>query len=167
MRKVGRPTVVIATAFAVVLVAGAALVFGQTTPAALSWTALRNATYPTSVDPRGVILKDGLFEREAAPGSASKVIVRLADVAAFGTLDADATIDAAVVLTSSGGGSGTFVEVAAVRNASGIAQPVASVLLGDRVLVREVRVEDHQIVVRLRARDATDPFTQLTHEITR
>src|SRR5438045_1180874 len=133
----------------------------------LTWQALLNATYATSVTPRGAALHDGTFEAEAAPGSASKVIVRLADIAAFGDLDGDLAPDAAVVLVSSGGGSGTFVELAAVRNEHGAAHPAATVLLGDRILVREVRVEGRRILVRLRVRGATDPFSLRTREISR
>ena len=133
----------------------------------LTWQSLLNATYATSVTPRGAALHDGTFEAEAAPGSASKVIVRLADIAAFGDLDGNLAPDAAAVLVSSGGGSGTFVELAAVRNEHGAARPVATVLLGDRVLVREVRIEGRRILVRLRVRGATDPFSLRTREISR
>ncbi|HEY6958938.1 MAG TPA: serine hydrolase [Candidatus Limnocylindria bacterium] len=136
-------------------------------PNALSWQALRNATYPASLNARGVQLRDGIFDQPAAPGSASRIIVRLADLAAFGNLDADDQIDAAVILVSSGGGTGTFVDVAAVLNDAGTARPVANALLGDRVLVREVGIENGTIVVRLRVRGATDPFTLRTTEITR
>ena len=38
--------------------------------------------------------------------------------------------------------SGSFVELGAVVNEAGAAHPVATTLLGDRVLVREVRVND-------------------------
>src|SRR5207302_455914 len=79
----------------------------------LTWQSLLNATYATSVTPRGAALHDGTFEAEAAPGSASKVIVRLADIAAFGDLDGNLAPDTAVVLVSSGGGSGTFVDIVA------------------------------------------------------
>jgi len=133
----------------------------------LTWQALLNATYATSVTPRGAALHDGMFEAEAAPGSASKVIVRLADIAAFGDLDGNLAPDATVVLVSSGGGSGTFVELAAVRNEHGAAHPVPTVLLGDRILVREVRIEGRRILVRLRVRGATDPFSLRTREISR
>src|SRR5438477_3460475 len=133
----------------------------------LTWQSLLNATYATSVTPRGAALHDGTFEAEAAPGSASKVIVRLADLAAFGDLDGNLAPDAAVVLVSSGGGSGTFVELAAVRNDRGTAHPVATVLLGDRILLREVRIESRRVLVRLRVRGATDPFSLRTREITR
>lgn len=37
-------------------------------PPALAWSALRNATYPTSLALRTVTLRDGAFEVEAAPG---------------------------------------------------------------------------------------------------
>src|SRR5256885_668211 len=133
----------------------------------LTWQSLLNATYATSVTPRGAALHDGTFEAEAAPGSASKVIVRLADIAAFGDLDGNLAPDAAVVLVSSGGGSGTFVELAAVRNEHGTAHPVSTVLLGDRILVREVRIGGRRILVRLRVRGATDPFSLRTREISR
>ena len=133
----------------------------------LTWQSLLNATYATSVTPRGAALHDGTFEAEAAPGSASKVIVRLADIAAFGDLDGNLAPDAAVVLVSSGGGSGTFVELAAVRNEHGAANPLPTVLLGDRILVREVRIESRRILVRLRVRGATDPFSLRTLEISR
>ena len=133
----------------------------------LAWQSLLNATYTTSVTPRGAALRNGTFEAEAAPGSASKITVRLADIGAFGDLDGNLAPDAAVVLVSSGGGSGTFVELAAVRNDRGAAQPLATVLLGDRILVREVRIEGRRILVRMRARGATDPFSLRTREISR
>src|SRR6266571_4399232 len=154
-----------ATAALVALAVGGWLVWIESKQ--LTWQALLNATYATSVTPRGAALHDGTLEAEAAPGSASKVIVRLADIAAFGDLDGNLAPDAAVVLVSSGGGSGTFVELAAVRNESGAAHPVATVLLGDRILVREVRIEGRRILVRLRARGATDPFSLRTREISR
>lgn len=136
-------------------------------PQALSWSALRGATYPTSLSLRTVTLRDGVFEAEAAPGSAARITVRLVDMAAFGDVDGDDRPDAAVVLVTGAGGSGTFVDVVAVRNDAGIARPVARAQIGDRILVREVRIEDRLIVVRMRTRQATDPLTRLTAETTR
>lgn len=158
----------IAVVLAVIVVVGiAAFALSRTGPAALAWPTLRNATYQTSLVPRGAALRDGIYDVEAAPGSASRVIVRLADTGAFGDLDGDGGLDAAVILVSSGGGSGTFVELAAVRNDAGAPHPSRAALLGDRVLIREVRIDARRIVVRMRARGATDPQTLLTREITR
>jgi hypothetical protein len=157
-----------ALAVAVVIVVAAAAVLAlRTQRPVLTWQALRDSTYPVSLVPRGAPLRDGLYEVEAAPGSATRIVVRLADVGAFGDLDGDADPDAAVVLSSSGGGSGTFIEIAAVRNENGLARPAATTMLGDRVLVREVRIESSQIFVRMRVRGATDPLTLLTREIAR
>ncbi|HTJ61322.1 MAG TPA: serine hydrolase [Candidatus Saccharimonadales bacterium] len=152
-------------AFVALLAIGAWLV--RTESKQLTWQSLLNATYTTSITPRGAALTNGTFEAEAAPGSASKITVRLADTAAFGDLDGNLSPDAAVVLVTSGGGSGTFVELAAVRNERGAARPAATALLGDRILVREVRIEGRRILVRLRARGATDPFSLRTREISR
>jgi len=151
--------------FVALLAIGAWLV--RTESKQLTWQSLLNATYTTSITPRGAALTNGTFEAEAAPGSASKITVRLADTAAFGDLDGNLSPDAAVVLVTSGGGSGTFVELAAVRNERGAARPAATALLGDRILVREVRIEGRRILVRLRARGATDPFSLRTREISR
>src|SRR5438132_9251755 len=154
-----------ATALVGLLAVGVWLVRRESTQ--LTWQSLLNATYATSVTPRGAALRDGTFEAEAAPGSASKITVRLADIAAFGDLDGNLAPDAAVVLVSSGGGSGTFVELAAVRNEHGTAHPVATVLLGDRILVREVRIDGRRILVRLGVRGATEPFSLRTRAISR
>lgn len=155
---------------AITLVAGLIAVqalVARSGPRTLSWRALLDATYPVSIRPAGVTLHDGLYDVPAAPGSASRVVVRLADMAAFGDVDGTGDPDAAVVLVSSGGGSGTFAELSAVLNEAGVPHPLPAALLGDRVLVREVRVQDRTIVVRLRVRGATDPLTLRTQEVTR
>ena len=148
------------------IVAGT-LVITRIAPRPLTWISLLNATYPTSLVRAGAPLRNGVYDVEAAPGSASRIIVRLADMAAFGDVDGDGDADAATILTGSGGGTGTFVELAYVRNDEGAAHPIATTLLGDRVLVREVRISDRRVVVRLRARGATDPLARLTREVTR
>ena len=135
---------------------------------ALSWSVLRNATYPSEF-PRAkqAPLQEGVYEEEAAPGSATRLKVQLADIAGFGRLDANSSTDAAVVLISSPGGSGTFIHLVAVLNQDGEPVPVATTLLGDRVAVRAVRIEENRIIVGMRVRGPTDPFAVLTTEVTR
>ena len=162
-RRLALVVLALAIAVASVAIVGPSLVKAE--PAPLSWQALRNTTYPTSLG--SVALKDGVFEAPAAPGSASKILVRLVDLAAFGAIDGDDYPDAAVLLIASGGGTGTFIDLVAVMNEQGTPRPVARVLLGDRVLVREVRIESGQIFVRLRTRVPADPLARLTQETSR
>ncbi len=136
--------------------------------AALSWETLRNASYPSEF-PRSKVaqLTNGLYEEEYIPGAATKLVIRLADIAGFGSLDSDQSPDAAVILIADPGGSGTFVYLVAVLNDDGRASPVATVLLGDRVAVRGLKVTNGELEVRMRVRGPTDPFARLTREVTR
>jgi hypothetical protein len=135
---------------------------------ALSWTALRNATYPSEL-PRAkqAPLSNGVYEEAVAPGSATKLRIQLADIGGFGPIDDDGSPDFAGVLITSPGGSGTFIYLVAVRNNAGSPTPVATSLLGDRVAVRAVRIEGRKIIVGMRVRGASDPFAVLTREVTR
>jgi len=135
---------------------------------ALSWETLRNASYPSEF-PRSKVaqLTNGLYEEEYVPGAATKLVIRLADMAGFGSLDGDQSPDAAVILIADPGGSGTFVYLVAVLNDDGRASPVATVLLGDRVAVRSLKVTNGEVEVRMRVRGPTDPFARLTREVTR
>src|SRR5437867_3666649 len=77
---------------------------------ALAWAQLRNAVYPSELPrSKAAPLHDGTYEEEVAPGSATKLKIQLADIAGFGQIDADSSVDAAVVLIGSPGGSGTFI----------------------------------------------------------
>ena len=132
-------------------------------PTALTWAQLRNATYPSELPrSKAAPLQDGVYEEEIVPGAATRLKIQLADIAGFGQLDADGSIDAAVVLIGSPGGSGTFIYLVAVLNEGGSPVPVATVLLGDRVAVRGVEIEDHRITVGMRVRGPSDPQAALT-----
>jgi len=140
---------------------------GNSQPSSLSWTRLANTTYPTELTrSKQVTLRDGSFEEPVAPGSASKVTIRLAEMAGFGRIAGD-DVDAAVVLIGSAGGSGTFIHLVVVRNDGGTPTPVATALLGDRISVRGIVVEDRTIVVRMRVRGEGEPFSSLSREVTR
>lgn len=134
----------------------------------LTWGQLRNATYPSELTKsKQAPLADGLYEEASAPGSASRVSIKLADLVGFGELDSGRTIDAVVVLIESGGGSGTFIYLSAVLNKGGEAKPAAVTLLGDRVAVRSLKVEAGSITVGMRVRGSSDPLALLTTEVTR
>ena len=104
-----------------------------------------NATFQIERD--RVTLTAGRAEREAAPGSATRIVTTLAEQRAVGDLDADGRPDVAVILVQQPGGSGTFVYVAALLNASGGTVATPAVLLGDRVRPTAVRIDGAAIVV--------------------
>jgi hypothetical protein len=135
---------------------------------ALTWDQLRNTTYPSELPrSKAASLENGVYEEEVAPGSATKLKIQIADIAGFGQIDADRSVDSAIVLIGSPGGSGTFIYLVAVLNQAGVPDPAATVLLGDRVAVRAVDIRDHRITVRMRVRGPSDPFAVLTNEVTR
>ena len=135
----------------------------------LTWDQLENAAYPVEfVEPDGIAqLEGGEFRQQAAPGSATETVVRLAQVRSFGRIDSGSSIDAAPILTVDPGGSGTFIYLVAALNVDGHPEMAATTLLGDRVAVRSVRIVDSQIVVGMRVRGPDDPFAYLTTEVTR
>jgi hypothetical protein len=127
-----------------------------TTPAQSSAPDPMNGTYRIEKDT--VTLANGRAEREAAPGSATKVVTTVADQR-IGDLDGDGRNDAVVILVHQPGGSGTFYYVAALLNAPGGATATPAVLLGDRIKVSALKLDGQRIVVDLLERGAGQPFT--------
>jgi len=126
----------------------------------LSESDVLNAEYPSDWPAKGVArLADGWYEEEIAPGSASKLTIMVyPDMYAFGDLDGDGLGDAAVVLATSGGGSGTFISLEALKNAGGVAQHAATVQLGDRTVVNALSVDDGVIRLEMVAHGPNDPM---------
>lgn len=117
-----------------------------------------NATY--LIDDQPVTLVGGVSEVPAAPGSASKVVTRLADHLAAGDLTGDGKIDLAAVLTQETGGTGTFFYLGALVHDG---TPIKAAFLGDRIAVQNVRIVDGKVVVDLLTRGANEPFVVPPH----
>jgi hypothetical protein len=130
------------------------------TPPALTVEALRNAEYRSELAQGGVArLTDGQYEQEIVPGSASKItILMMPDKVAFGDLNGDGVDDAAVILASSGGGSGTFISLEAVINEAGTPKDVASASLGDRVQINSVVIAGGKVTVDMITHGPDDPL---------
>jgi hypothetical protein len=130
------------------------------TPPALTVEALRNAEYRSEWPKGGVAkLTDGEYQEEIVPGSASKItILMMPDKVAFGDLNGDGVDDAAVILASSGGGSGTFITLEAVINDAGTPKDVASASLGDRVQINSVVIAGGKITVDMITHGPDDPL---------
>lgn len=128
---------------------------------------LRNMTYRLDEAVDGtVLLQDGLYEEAGANGAASMLSVEMADRYATGDLNDDDLPDAAVVLIVAPGGSGVFVYLAAVVNEHGTAKHAASTMLGDRVRVDGVAIEEDIIAVDLVKQGPGDPMAAPTQQIT-
>lgn len=119
-------------------------------PAPLTVEVLKNATYESEFVKTGQAqLKDGVYEEQAAPDSASQNTLMLTEHIAFGDVNGDPIDDAAVVLAASGGGSGTFYTLAIVINRLGNPYHFHTASLGDRIQVEAVEIEDAVITVRM------------------
>lgn len=122
--------------------------------AELSAAILRSATYRSQyVEDGEVALHGGVFR-----DTASRVGVFFQPEYATGDLDADGVPDAAVVLATTTGGSGTFHDLAVVLNREG--QPIhsATLFMGDRVPVDRIRIVEQEIQVDLTMHGPADPM---------
>jgi hypothetical protein len=124
---------------------------------ALSLAALQNATY-RSPDWGEFQLVNGAYRRPPlAPGeSPDTYMTQMFGPIAYGDLNGDGLEDAAVFLTTQSGGTGHFIELAAVINRGGRAANAATLPLGDRVGVEAARIEAGVITLDMRVHGPND-----------
>lgn len=135
-------------------------------PKPLTAEALANAEYKTTFLPSGTVkLQDGTYREKTVAGAASETVIRLSDFKALGDLDGDGVEDAAVVLVSSGGGSGTFFTLEAVLNQQGTPKHAASQLLGDRVKLNSLSIASGEVMVKMVVHGPNDPLCCPTQEV--
>jgi len=109
---------------------------------------VRNATYRgLEIADGPVTLVDGAWEGEPVDGGAARPRVTVApDFLLLGDVDGDGSDEAIVLLSASGGGSGDFLYVAVVDRHDGKVENTGTALLGDRVQVRDARLEDGRML---------------------
>jgi heat shock protein HslJ len=133
-------------------------------PPGLSPQELANATYPTQYVPAGsVTLENGRFSEPVAPGSATEVKVSLTRWLAYGELDGQPA--AAIVLVSDPGGSGTFYDLYVMVSQNSQPVSLASTMLGDRIQINSMTIENNQIVVDMIQSGPEDPFCCPTQQV--
>ena len=127
-------------------------------PAGLSFEALGELSYHGILE-QPVTLTGGRFEGEPiVEGGASRPMVNLlSQPVVYGDLDNDGQPDAAVVLVSDSGGSGTFVYLALVQSRSDAPANVATSFLGDRVQVKSLSIEGDRLIAMLLGHAPDDP----------
>jgi heat shock protein HslJ len=102
-----------------------------------------------------VTLTRGEYQARAAPGSAGEIALRLTDQRAF-TTQAGRQVGAVVLVTSMGG-SGNFYELALLSRQADAWVNTDTVLLGDRVKVHSVAIENNIVVVAMTRHGPQDP----------
>jgi heat shock protein HslJ len=121
---------------------------------------LKNASYSGIEGLKSPIkLVDGRWKgRPYKKGSASRPVVSLVgDLRVIGDLTGDGADDAVVLLNYAPGGTGQLLYLAVVARKNRKIQNVATTLIGDRVQIRDVRIEQKRIfvdVVRAGPKDA-------------
>lgn len=141
---------------------------GHAIPIELESRSLGNMLYQ-GVPDKDVTLVDGKFEGEPdVAGSASRPqVTLLPEPIAYGDLNGDGQTDAAVILASNFGGSGTFIYLAAVESRSGTPVNVATTPLGDREQVKSIVIDNDQLIMTLLSHAESDPACCPTLETTR
>ena len=120
---------------------------------------LARVTLPTELAPSGsVTLEGGEHSEEAAPGSASRIEFTTTQ-SVVDDLNGDGVDDGAIIVRSSGGGSGTFYDLHVFVAAEGAPQLIASESLGDRVEVQGIESGPSGVTVGYLTRPSDAPMT--------
>jgi heat shock protein HslJ len=123
-------------------------------------------TYRSKSFPSGTVtLSGGAYRMPAVPGSASEIMVKLSDKKAFGTVNGEEA--GAVVLVTSLGGSGTFYDLALLSRGAKGWENTDTVLLGDRVKVHSLKIENDHIAVAMTTHGPNDPLCCPTQQETK
>jgi heat shock protein HslJ len=106
-----------------------------------------------------VTLEDGRYEGSPfVEGGASRPRVELAGgLQVSGVVDDSGTAGVAVLLIESSGGSGANTYLAVVKDVSGSPENVATQLIGDRVEIRSLALEDARLVIEVVAAGPEEP----------
>jgi hypothetical protein len=103
-------------------------------------------------------LSDGLYYRTppTSQESPEAYTTHLLDTVLYGDINLDGLEDAVVFLNTQNGGTGHFIEMAAVLNLNGSPQNVSTLYLGDRVIVESGSVQNGLIIVNLLVQGPND-----------
>ena len=123
----------------------------------LSLDILRNATYH-SPEWGEFQLSNGIYYRTPPTAQESPDIytTHLLDTVFYGDINLDGLQDAVVFLSTQNGGTGHFVEMAAVLNLNGNPSNISTLSLGDRVVIESGAVQNGVITLNLRVQGPND-----------
>jgi hypothetical protein len=103
-------------------------------------------------------LQDGVYYRTPpnSQESSESYTSRFHGPIIYGDINADGHEDALVILGTQSGGTGHFIEMAAVVDQNGTAYNAATIYLGDRVVVEAGMVENGVIILNMRVQGPDD-----------
>ena len=118
---------------------------------------LRNATYH-SPDWGEFQLSNGIYYRTPPTAQESPEIytTHLLDTVLYGDINLDGFQDAVVFLSTQNGGTGHFVEMAAVLNLNGSPSNISTLYLGDRVVIESGAIQNGVITLNLLVQGPND-----------
>jgi uncharacterized membrane protein len=120
---------------------------------------IKNAAYFSEWSSTGKVqLTNGIYREKIVPDSATELVIRLNDTIAFGDLNNDGVNEAAAILITDGGGSGTFRDLVVLTDCNGLPKHIATATLGDRVRVQSLSVQSGHILLEMITHGTDDPM---------
>jgi hypothetical protein len=101
---------------------------------------LKNYSYRLEDFGAQAALVDGLYDDD-------QIHTRLIEPVAFGDLNGDGRTDAAVILATNSGGSGTFYDLVVLLDQAGTPVQLGIAYIGDRQVVNQLEIENGRIVL--------------------
>jgi len=111
-----------------------------------------------TIDQEKFVMKDGVAERNAAPGSAAKNTLRVVGQPVTGDVNGDDKPDTALLLRNEPGGSGTFYYAVLAVNDGGSYRASNVLALGDRIVPKSIDFSDGRFVYRFLERKPGEPM---------
>lgn len=111
------------------------------------------------IDGQTFMLVNGKAEKEIAPGSASKQKISMFGDPVYDDFNGDGVKDAAVMLVSDGGGSGSFFYAVLAISTGTTFVSTNALLLGDRIAPQNINIDDGRAVYNYAERKVGEPMT--------
>lgn len=164
-KNLNTPLLIIVLIVALVLIAGIYKFNfadgGDSTPEAnnstVDTTDVKNSSY--IIDGQTFTLINGIAEIEITPGQATKHIVSIFGEPVYGDLNKDGKNDAAIMLVSNPGGSGTFYYAVLAISTSSTYTTTNTLILGDRIAPQTIEIRDGRALFNYVERKANEPMS--------
>jgi hypothetical protein len=133
----------------------------------LTTDALMNGVYQSKWALAGKVkLTNGICTESFIPSSSTRIVVKMAEPVAIGDLNGDRVDDAAVILISHPGTTGTYYDLAAVVNVEGVPYNIATEPLGESIRLKSLTMTEAVIKIEMVIHGPGDPLCCPTLPVT-